>query len=360
MFLILLLSLVSYACTLEVAVYRTSAVDQIAYVGLNSGICSKIGASVHLESSKGVTCECPSNKTFYSKSISDSPSCRSDDGADLGCPICTGDCLHILDSSLTLSRVSTGNHYACSKTYGGYTIKRWNGKSWVQFSRTDDFTVSYTTSEGKTYVDFEWNDENSYLLYTGLFLITPYCGNKPLSCFLAKAIGLEAYTTIDANNNESKKSKTAVSASVSTVIIFLLFLFVYLYYKRGYLKTKIQALRRNQQNKIEKKVEVPIAPVVNPAFVLSASESQVIKPPAHTSYNNGGSHATLSPGPATSPPILTNVSVTQHPQPNHSQPPVHHPVTQTLQQSITPTSNTQVQSKTNLGTQNKLLSSVVS
>lgn len=143
----------------------------------------------------------------------------------------------------------------------------------------------------------------------------------------------------------------------------------------------MQALRRNQQNRIEKKMEVSTAPAVNPAFVLSASESQVMKPPTHTSYNNGGSHATFSPGLATSPPIFTNVSLTQHPQPNHSQPTVYHPVTQTQQQSVMPTNNThqaqpypvmqssspgfvtgqaQVQSKTNLGTQNKLLSSVVS
>lgn len=162
-----------------------------------------------------------------------------------------------------------------------------------------------------------------------------------------------------------------------------------------YLKTKMEALRKKQQHKTEKTENVPTAPTINPAFVLS-SETQVMQLPVNSSYNNGGSsmqvqHTTFSPIPVLSTPLNGNFTQPHFSQPSHSQtpfgyyPPHSHPVTNLQQQSFMPANNInqapsylvmqpsttalvagqpQPQSQTqanseNRSTQNELLSSIV-
>lgn len=83
MFLILLISLLRCVCSIKVIVGRAEHInDQITYEG--SEICSKIGATVFFKSSAEVVCSCSAANTYYSTGVSDNPSCRSDDGLDLG------------------------------------------------------------------------------------------------------------------------------------------------------------------------------------------------------------------------------------------------------------------------------------
>ncbi|XP_057311431.1 cAMP-regulated phosphoprotein 21-like [Hydractinia symbiolongicarpus] len=188
-----------------------------------------------------------------------------------------------------------------------------------------------------------------------LFLITPYCGSKPLPCFLAKAAGFQTYTTIgsgdtneggeddkgDGGNgfkiptrrrrvtakktSSKKKSKAAAPAGGAAAFIILIVIIVFIYYKRRSITAAIATLSLKQQSDNNENTNVPAAPKVNPAFVLGTSGMS--QPPPYMPNNAEGltmqlQHTALPAGVVLPPP---NSTQSPYPQSLVSQPPPMQP-----------------------------------
>lgn len=308
--------------------------DNITFSNTNDrSVCNTYGAiySAKRSYANSVVCYCPKSKSvFYSVNANQKPSCYKPNANNLGCTSCEDSCFSRITTKAT--PIYWHGHIDSFKchTSGRYTIQKWNGKNWEDFERFNDFSVSFGTTKinetTRSTAELSWDHlsvNTAYSDYKGhLFLITIYCSEKKLVCFLARAAGTQFYQLFaqDAppvDENKSKSKTPAIGIGVASVIFLVLLISIISCYVCKKRKSKKQSRKEEETN------PDPTAP----AYVVPNVNVQQPPPPNPSAYmvsqppplqqvqmqQQPVTHMQIPMQPVAHQPMMTQQQIIQHP-----------------------------------------------